>query len=1424
MSFEGGVSLREALGHDVGLPSKEAFASDRGTAPANPSAWTVTPATDHTRTNKKAAAVAVARVPAAAVKASGTSSSSSRPAAAVFTQDRQSSLASSSGARPGGIMTGAVTACAGGAGSLVAIAGAGGFAGGNSSSSAASVSSSEEGSVGGRALEAFVKNKESRHQAPYGPEPRYSADDPGPYARIVPDTAVADEKDAGRLLAAHSILLPRLDGGSFLGGDGEIQNARSSRKRGQLRQAGAGASEDAGSSEYVRSSELYNFADSSAALQTEGVFQRKKKGKLMWYNQDESEILDQHTSSSLEFAPDRSHQTEHINHSQLLPHFRFHPASSGLGSYQLLQGAGGGLDVVHEEEAEDFDFDDEGEAGAGGDQQHQRQLQLIFARNVAVKEKFASKLQDAVLKIVVDSMLNMQKYKSAATSEEKAAPEPKTNNGPDAFAEFVRSQTYEKVEDLFEEAFATALEAEEEGEALRLGAGVAGGAPGGGPFPLSGTESHNNSKVLSDGGSVLKDPTVLEAEEKEKKKATASRFETLRAYLKDLSHLKRKAVKKESERSTYATSEEVADNLLEHDVTFFEPLKHLPSCAQELCRDIARDKMMQVATKLTQDYSSRIRHLEEKLRDASQQLSALTEGGGTSMGGMQGGLLHNQALLESYEERIGVLEQELHQKENALRRFQQDDYQDRLESDATAQEAKLECDMLRKQIEALEEKFGSERGSLEEKVAALKEEKERLEGMLEAKEQELFMEKAEKTTALEQKEALLQPKPKTTAELEVEAKQSEVYQSLLRDFDSLEQEFSRQRESLETLREEDKALKQRSGKQEIDLEKQRKQLQFQKHQLEEQDKSREDLQHKVEELRKELAQVRSKSRKLEEEGALVAKIKGGDGAAGNKLTDEERRQRKLEKLGKSGAQLAKMQEHYGMIKREVVMLRDALDQVHLRLDDRERKLLNLSQSKSKYKEMVRNAGYINYNAGTGTTSSSATANYVGPGGAGAARSVSLKQDPLKGKTKPPTSNANNNACTVLSDSEDEISELGFDMDEVPNYESLQQAKTENTREEVKLSLSNAGGVSVEPSKPGTAENKSLKPAVPPEQDVAGTGAAAGATASSSSDAAGKGTEDRPPEAADGGKEPRAMVVAEGINSGGAAASGPSEESDNFAKELQQKLLQQQQQQHQGPRGSSSASLDPIPTSFPRYSESAVFSRLYTDFVSRLERMRDYRDEICSARQGVLLKIYEAQRKIVEFLEPHAPIQEDDFEDGVGAGNRLDNLTMKMGAGGNSRGGGHAPGASLRGRRGAGTSGRTSTYFAEFVTLLKNQESGGGAGGGTHQPQTQFFNGGGAGAGAGTSLNNSLSRPRQQSLPDILQSTKQVKGSYGATMNKNGRPANPPVPMGVEANGNSGNGNGGGEHAGINFLRMNKHPQQHRSTREVDPGVLSPRRR
>lgn len=101
------------------------------------------------------------------------------------------------------------------------------------------------------------------------------------------------------------------------------------------------------------------------------------------------------------------------------------------------------------------------------------------------------------------------------------------------------------------------------------------------------------------------------------------------------------------------------------------------------------------------------------------------------MGGMQGGLLHNQALLESYEERIGVLEQELHQKENALRRFQQDDYQDRLESDATAQEAKLECDMLRKQIEALEEKFGSERGSLEEKVAALKEEKERLEGMLE---------------------------------------------------------------------------------------------------------------------------------------------------------------------------------------------------------------------------------------------------------------------------------------------------------------------------------------------------------------------------------------------------------------------------------------------------------------------------------------------------------------------------------------------------------------------------------------------------------------------------------------------------------------------------------------------------------------------
>ena len=54
--------------------------------------------------------------------------------------------------------------------------------------------------------------------------------------------------------------------------------------------------------------------------------------------------------------------------------------------------------------------------------------------------------------------------------------------------------------------------------------------------------------------------------------------------------------------------------------------------------------------------------------------------------------------------------------------------------------------------------------------------------------------------------------------------------------------------------------------------------------------------------------------------------------------------------------------------------------------------------------------------------------------------------------------------------------------------------------------------------------------------------------------------------------------------------------------------------------------------FPRYSEAAVFSRLYMDFVNRLDSMRHYRDSVTTAREGVLLKIYEAQKIMVSSIK------------------------------------------------------------------------------------------------------------------------------------------------------------------------------------------------
>jgi len=117
----------------------------------------------------------------------------------------------------------------------------------------------------------------------------------------------------------------------------------------------------------------------------------------------------------------------------------------------------------------------------------------------------------------------------------------------------------------------------------------------------------------------------------------------------------------------------------------------------------------------------------------------------------------------------------------------------------------------------------------------------------------------------------------------------------------------------------------------------------------------------------------------------------------------------------------------------------------------------------------------------------------------------------------------------------------------------------------------------------------------------------------------------------------------------------------------------------------------------RFSEAAVFSRLYKDFVRRLEKMRFFRNEACEAREGILMRIYESQRKIVKFLQP------DDVEEHTGWGDR-GSVSIR--------------GSNAKRREPA------ESYFSEFVTILKNSSQ-------SRRPSRRL---------------------RQNSLPSILNST------------------------------------------------------------------------
>ena len=100
-------------------------------------------------------------------------------------------------------------------------------------------------------------------------------------------------------------------------------------------------------------------------------------------------------------------------------------------------------------------------------------------------------------------------------------------------------------------------------------------------------------------------------------------------------------------------------------------------------------------------------------------------------------------------------------------------------------------------------------------------------------------------------------------------------------------------------------------------------------------------------------------------------------------------------------------------------------------------------------------------------------------------------------------------------------------------------------------------------------------------------------------------------------------------------------------------------------------------------------------------------QVCSAREGVLLQIYEAQKKIVDFLEPNA--------------------VEEQASGWGDRGSGGVVGRSMGGGKR-----HTSTYFAEFVQMIREQEA--------------------------KKKGDKKVRYRQNSLPDILAPHK--KGSQG----------------------------------------------------------------
>ncbi|CAD7969468.1 unnamed protein product [Amoebophrya sp. A25] len=990
----------------------------------------------------------------------------------------------------------------------------------------------------------------------------------------------AEQADAAKMLTEHSILLPRLN--SKKSAENSVPGLAQPSHGGNLhgRSSNNGGNINGGvttSSSFTvggsRPSELYGFANTSEQLQETAVFRSSARSSATSVDQNSHTFF---SGGGNYFGTTAGYE------------------DSSASSYSPPE-------IASSRAASGLDF---GEVGM--------------------------KLQEAVLRVVVDGLLHMKNMQHVE------------------FVDWVKGTTATHTRYILREMVEIPVRQIME---------------------QMGREAARNAKTEN------KDLRQAEAEE------AARTFASLRSYLLDISHLKNIT------RSAHPNADEINANALKscEDVQFFEPLRHLPDSAQELCREIVREKVMGVATKLTEQYSEKLRTLEDKLSAARNNLNMLSVSQTGSVDGVgafgQIAGMGAQALIDGYEARIEVLELELNEKQEAWAAREQDLLEEMKQVGANGNDqARAEVEALQNRISVFETQIQANRdenkqllGKLDYMEAELDENR----ALLASKDQEIASEKAKVIEKEREKESLQAElekgkKEKSKKELEREVKETEVYQNLLRDYDALEDGQRRLKESVDALRETDKEMRGLTAKQEIDLEKQRKQIQWMRLQLDDREKGKQELVSKVEELQREVRCLKNGRSAGDDPSATEENFSGesgtGSGASSssNNLYDieyDKELEAELHICKTTDMQRRRQRELIGALqgqRKDVQILRDALDQVHIRLDERERKMLHMKDAKTRYKEILRSIWRDEHfylmrrrsiastsagkqgsaSAGEGTTaggttiaggatssSSSSSSNIAKEKGTGASSkngaSSNAKVSSAASGTAPSSSTTTDYLQlndVEFSDSENELND--DDLDQTPALQDAKKLLEMKQRIARKNSSCAVKGVRI----------------------------------------------------MEGTKAPTSSPIKQ-----------PSTTTTATTRTLE-----------------LSSSSD-----FPRYSDGAVFSRLYTDFVTRLDSMREYRDAVCTAREGVMLKIYEAQKRIVDFLEPHGRLStlSDRTSTAAYAESQYAGFGDRGTFGGGSAGGllNTTKGGIGGGRNSQTGVGGTESYFAEFVTLLKKAE-------------------------------------------------------------------------------------------------------------------------